>query len=80
MRVIIELDIDGIIAALCLSAVNNPDLLDRNLNRPQIREIVTNTITSHGREATVYWADDQSERQTGHINGWATAQVTRYKF
>lgn len=79
MKIQVELDENRIIGLLSLAASKDSFLVDCNLNKSDIRRICQETVTEYGLQYDG-WGDYLTDAEQGGINGWAIAQVKRYKF
>jgi hypothetical protein len=81
VKIIFDLDQDQVVSLLCVAASQDADftyMMDRNLSKSEIRQLCTEVLRSHGFQHDG-WGDDLSDYQQAEINGWANAQVRRYK-
>lgn len=77
MKITFEVYHGHVVNALCVAATEDEELINRNVGKQRIKEIVTQVISVHGTEFDG-WSDDLSEMRAAVINGWAVAQANRY--
>lgn len=77
MKIIVEVYLGQVVDLLCVAAVHDPDLTDRNLNKAEIKQICSGVIQDHGNSHDG-WDDEVDEMEAAEITGWAYAQARRY--
>lgn len=77
MKIVLFVYLDQIANLLCVAAVHDPDLKDRNLNKPEISSLVARIAREHGISQDG-WNDEVDAYEAEEIESWAYAQARRY--
>lgn len=80
MKITLDLDEDQIIALLGKYGFNHPGLLEANVTKDSIKTLCERQLKENLDDAISWSEKAEGEWAIANANGWATAQVKRYKF